>query len=112
MSLATLATLPGRCAHGYHLATQIDLCADCKPDEWTTFLAALRAAVRDDATIHQADVRPAIRGKVAPKHVGSMYRRAKSDGLIVDTLEREPSNDAAGRNTDKLDRIYRWVGAR
>lgn len=40
------------------------------------------------------------------------YRRAKSEGLLRDTGEREPSNDAAGRNTDKLDRIYELVGAR
>lgn len=111
MTTLNLERLAGRCAHGF-APVQLSLCADCKPGEWHTFTTALRKAVRDDGTIHQADMRPLIRGQVAPKHVGIFYRRAKSDGLIVDTGEREQSNDVAGKNTDKLDRIYRWVGAR
>lgn len=106
MTTLGLDRLPTRCAHGY-APVQLDLCADCRPDEWHTFRAALRTATRDDGTIHQADVRPLIRGRVAPKHVGTLYRRAKAEGLIVDTGEREQSNDVAGRNADKLDRIYR-----
>ena len=53
------------------------------------------------------DVRPLIRGRIAPKHIGSLYRRARSEGLLVDTGQLEPSTDAAGRNTDKQSRIYR-----
>lgn len=114
MSLdAYLATQPDRCPGcGHHAETQ-GHGAGCAPTapaaptgEWPTFVAALRRAARSDGTVHQCDVRPLIRGRVKPKHVGTFYRQAKADGLLVDTGDREPSNDAAGRNTDKLDRIY------
>ena len=35
---------------------------------------------------------------------------SESEGVLVDTGEREPSDDVAGRNADKLDRIYRLRG--
>lgn len=94
-----------------------ETCSDCERraltvrDEWSVFLAALRKSVRDDGTVHQCDVRPLIRGKVAPKSIGTFYRRAKSCGLIVDTGQIEPSSDTAGRNSDKFSRIYRWKSA-
>jgi hypothetical protein len=109
MSLdAWLATQPGRCAGcGCHVRTQGCRCVPVAPtDEWAVFKAALKAAVRADGTVHQADVRPRIRGRIAPKHIGQLWRRARSEGLVRDTGEREPSNDVAGRNADKLDRIY------
>lgn len=56
--------------------------------------------------MHVNDVRPLIRGRVAPKHVGQMYRRAKSLGLLVDVDRWEPSTDEAGANTDKPARVY------
>lgn len=74
--------------------------------EWSTFVAAVRAVAREDGTVHQCDMRPRLRGVVESKHVGTLYRRAKSEGLLRDTGEREPSDDVAGRNSDKLDRIY------
>ena len=82
-------------------------------DEWSIFTDALRhaAAVSADGRVHQRDVRPRVRGRVQPKHIGQFYRRAKDEQLLVDTGEREPSNDTAGRNTDKLDRIYLLRGA-
>lgn len=104
MSLDTyLATRADRCSGcGYH---EVQGC-HCSGSEWSVFAAAVRKVARADGTVHQSDVRPLIRGKVAPKSVGQMYRRAKSEGLLRDTGEREPSNDARGRNLDKLDRIY------
>lgn len=104
MNTLGLHNLPGRCVCGFHLETQG---CRCPGGEWAIFTAAIRAAVRADGTVHQRDVRPAIRGKVAPKKIGQLYRRARSEGLLTDTGEREPSDDAAGRNLDKLDRIYR-----
>lgn len=106
MSLdAYLRDLPGRCPScGSHLATQG---CTCPGGDWAIFTSALRKSVRADGTIHQRDVRPQIRGRVPAKSIGTFYRRAKAEGLIVDTGEREPSNDVAGRNADKLDRIYR-----
>lgn len=101
---------PGRCDRGFDIKTQHpDLC-DCLGDsEWLIFTTALQRAARG-GEVHQGDVRPMIRGKVAPKRIGQFYRRARAEGLIEDTGRREQSNDFAGRNTDKLDRIYAWRG--
>ena len=106
MTLDALALLPGRCAHGFHVS-QRALCEDCTPSEWSLFRTAVLSVVREDGTVHQGDVRPLIRGRIAPKHIGSLYRRARSEGLLVDTGQLEPSTDAAGKNTDKQSRIYR-----
>lgn len=105
MSLDTwLKAQPGRCPGcGYAIVEQGCRCAT---DEWSIFTAALRTAARADGTVHQCDVRPIIRGRIAPKHIGQMWRRARAEGLVRDTGDREPSNDTAGRNADKLDRIY------
>ncbi|GAA2007843.1 hypothetical protein [Nocardioides kribbensis] len=100
-----LRNLPGRCTScGSHLATQG---CTCPGGDWVIFTSALRTVADQTGTIHQSAMRRLIRGRVAPKAIGTFYRRAKAEGLIVDTGEREPSNDVAGRNADKLDRIYR-----
>ena len=70
------------------------------------FKAAVAKAVRDDGTLHQSDMRRLIRGRIEPKSIGGFYRRARTSGLLRDTGRREPSDDTAGRNADKLDRIY------
>lgn len=114
-AIAELAGKSGRCEHGYHLATQG--CVVCvpvaplgmvTPTEWAVFVAAVKAVARPDRTVHQCDMRPLIRGRIEHKHIAQCYRTAKSKvvGLLVDTKEREESDDAIGRNTDKLDRIY------
>lgn len=112
---AWLACQPGRCAHGF-AANQG--CPDCTPvapvigaGEWPLFVSVVRRVARVDGTVHQGDVRPLIRGRIAPKHIGSLYRRARSEGLLVDTGELEPSNDTAGRNSDKVSRIYKLGAA-
>lgn len=103
-----LATAEGRCPRClYHVQTQGCRCGD---PEWALFKVALAEAARG-GVVHQSAVRPIIRGRIEPKHIGALYRRAKAEGLIRDTGEREPSNDVAGRNTDKLDRIYALRGA-
>lgn len=100
---------PGRCQGcGHHVPTQG---CRCEGGEWRVFRDALRAVAEKDGTIHQSAMRRLIRGRIAPKSIGTLYRKAKSDGLIVDTGEREPSDDRAGRNSDKLDRIYVLRGA-
>jgi hypothetical protein len=106
-----LDRLPDRCAHGFHEQHHPSWCNCSEFGEWSIFVRAIKAAVRDDGTVHQGDVRPRIRGRIEPKHIGQLYRRARTLGLIEDTNEREPSTDAAGRNTDKTCRIYR-LGAR
>ena len=108
MTLDTyLAQRSDRCSDcGHHVPTQGHgtTCADLT--EWTIFRTAVKQAVRPDGTVHQAEMRPLIRGRIQPKSIGRLYRRAKAEGLLSDTGIREPSNDDVGRNTDKLDRIY------
>lgn len=108
MTLAEyLRALPGRCAGcGMHVERQGCRCAT---DEWTVFVTALRTAARPDGLIHQGDVRPLIQ-RIPHKHRGQLYRRARTTGLIA-VVGKEPSTDAAGRNTDKDSRVYRLRGA-
>lgn len=110
MTTLGLDALPDRCANGYAPVMHPSLCACDEMGEWAIFVRALRSSVRDDRTIHQGDVRPLIRGRIEPKHVGTLYRRAKSARLIRDTGQLEPSTDVAGRNADKVSRIYEWIG--
>jgi hypothetical protein len=106
MSTLGLDTLPGRCPNGFDVATQHPgLCSCTDTSEWGIFVAALKQ-VAVDGIVHQSAMRRLIRGRIEPKHVGTFYRRAKAEGLIRDTGEREPSDDVAGRNQDKLDRVY------
>lgn len=105
-----LEALPDRCSLGFAEIQHPDFCNCADLGEYVVFVRALKSVARD-GLIHQRDVRPIIRGRIEPKHIGTLYRRAKAEGLLADTGEREPSNDAAGRNTDKLDRIYALVGA-
>lgn len=109
---AYLATLPNRCPHGFHIATQHPHLCDCAAstqpaaDEWSTFTAALRQVVRPDGTVHANDVRPIIRGRVYHKRIGRFYKRAKDEGLLT-LVEREPSSDTSGRNTHHDASVYR-----
>lgn len=114
---AYLATLPDRCEHLYARNQGCPTCVPVAPDqgkagaagttdEWSLFRGTVLAAARPDGTVHQGDVRPLIRGRIAPKHIGSLYRRARSEGLLVDTGQLEPSTDTAGRNGDKTSRVY------
>lgn len=133
MTLDTyLAALPGRCVHGYHpkqrhSCTQIpssapasavaDRSATGQPwasnvpsasaGEWPLFVSVLRKVARDNGMVHQGDVRPLVRGRIPAKHIGQLWKRARNDGLIVDTGEWERSTDVEGRNGDKQCRIYR-----
>lgn len=105
-----LERLPGRCPNGFAAIQHPRFCECADLSEWAIFSAAVKAAARD-GLVHQSAVRPLIRGRIKPKHVGQLYRKARTTGLLVDTQEREPSNDTAGRNTDKLDRIYKLGAA-
>lgn len=78
-------------------------------DEWDIFVAALRSAVDTAGEIHQGDVRPLIRGRIEPKHIGQFYRRARKEGLIK-FLRKEQSNDEQGRNTHHDSPVYELKG--
>lgn len=105
-AIEALALLPGRCQHGYHV-TQRTLCGDCTPatDEWATFTAALKAAVRADGTVHASDMRRLVGGRIEPRHIGTLYRRARSRGLLVEA-GHERSDDVAGKNAGRLEPFY------
>ncbi|WP_436699922.1 hypothetical protein [Nocardioides sp. BYT-33-1] len=73
--------------------------------EWSTFTAALRLARRADGTVHQCDVRPHIRGRIEPKRIGQLWRRARSERLVVE-VGHERSNDIEGRNAGRMEPYY------
>ena len=106
MSLdAYLTSRPGRCSGcGCHVATQGCRCAG---GEWSLFVAALRASVREDGTVHACDVRPLVRGRIEPKHIGSSWRKARQSGLITE-VGHERSDDEQGRNAGRMEPYYRW----
>lgn len=110
---AYLKALPGRCdGCGYHPATQGhgDDCAPVRPtEEWPTFVAALRSAAVH-GVVHQSAVRPLIRGRIEPKHIGILYRRAKAEELLVE-IGHERSDDAPGRNSGRMEPTYRLTAA-
>ena len=102
-----LEQLPGRCQTcAYHVATQGhgSECSE-QPSEWHTFTAALRTAVRDDGTVHACDVRPLVRGRIEPKHIGQSWRRARNEGLLVE-VGHERSDDDQGRNRGRMEPYY------
>lgn len=111
MTTLGLDVLPDRCDHGFAPAHHPTFCECADMGEWAIFVRALRSVVRDDGSIHQRDVRPLIRGRIEPKHIGGLYVRARKGGLIRDTRRKEPSGDHAGRNGDKESRVYEWTGA-
>lgn len=75
--------------------------------EWDHFRACLITASLFDGVVRPNDMRPMLAGKVAPRRVGSFYRKACLEGLIVATDEWQTSDDAHGRNVGKPARIYR-----
>lgn len=88
---------------------EIRLCG--KPDEWSLFVAALKSSVRSDGTVHVNDVRPKVRGRIAPKRIGLYWTKAQQKRLIRWENGWEQSTDAAGSNQDKLCRYYTWTSA-
>lgn len=77
--------------------------------EWRTFTDAVtRVAHAHGGMVDQNDVRPIIRGNVAPKRIGAFWRRACLEGwLRADGYST--SNDRAGRNAGRPMRCYRLV---
>lgn len=104
MSLdAYLATRSDRCRGcGHHPATQG---CTCPGGDWTIFTAALRSAVRSDGTVHACDVRPIVRGRIAPKHIGQQWKKARDLSLLVE-VGHERSDDEKGRNKGRMEPYY------
>jgi hypothetical protein len=110
-------TLCSRCRSPLDVAAVLcesDRCTTCETyriqlaaDPWAFFVRTLRAKVRADGTLHVNDVRESLRGRVEPKQIGLLWRRARTAGLIHGGDEWEPSTDAQGGNADKVARVYR-----
>lgn len=74
--------------------------------EWGIFVTALMVAAGSDGMVRPNDMRPMLAGRVAPRRVGSFYRKACLEGLIAPTDKWQTSDDAHGRNVGKPARIY------
>lgn len=75
--------------------------------EWDIFRQAILQAADPIGVVRQNSVRPLIAGKIAPRRVGPMYRRACREGLIYATDQWEQSDDKSGKNAGRPVRIYR-----
>lgn len=82
------------------------------PDrEWQTFLDAIsHVAYAHAGQVDQNDVRPLIRGRIAPKRIGAFYRRACLEGRIY-ADGWSVSEDHEGRNAGRPMRKYRRAAA-
>lgn len=108
-----MADRADRCDEGFHLATQhpgLCVCGAGGTSEWQIFYDALRRARRDDGTIHASDVRRVLGTRIAPRKVGTLYRRARNDGLIVEA-GHERSDDHKGKNAGRLEPYYEMRAA-
>lgn len=105
---AWLRSQSSRCDQcGAHVPTQGHggPCAPVAPDsEWATFLMALRKAAVD-GVVRQAKVRPLIRGRIEPKHIGQQYKRAIREGVLVERAP-ERSDDELGKNAGRWEPTY------
>lgn len=76
--------------------------------EWDTFVAALETvAIGPGGVIYPNEIRPLIRGKVAPRRIGAFTHRAISQGLVEYTGEWQISDDREGRNAGRPARVMR-----
>lgn len=104
MSTLGLETRTDRCALGFALCHHPHYCNCSELGEWAIFLGALRQAAVD-GVVHQSAMRPLLRGRIEPKHIGGQYKQAIRQGLIRE-INREQSNDEVGRNTNKWEPVY------
>lgn len=121
MSTLGLHLLPNRCIHGFDLKTQHPHLCSCAgqqlkdrgqaitsaADEWQVFTAAVRkVAAEHGGEVDWTHVRPLIRGRVEPKHVGQFVKRARRGGLLIEVTHRR-SEDHIGKNAGRLEPLYR-----
>ena len=75
--------------------------------EWRIFTDAItRVSHAHGGRVDQNHMRPLIRGHIAPKRIGSFYRRACLAGLLV-VDGYSTSADHEGRNAGRPMRCYR-----
>jgi hypothetical protein len=106
---AFLASLPGRCTHGYHATQGCPSCAPVAPaSEWTRVEVAVRQAAATGRVFSANDVRDqhGVKGGV----VGRVFKALQKDGVIKpddgggDPLVRSGAPSTNGHH------IFKWVG--
>ena len=112
MSTLGLERYADRCEHGCHITQHPAFCECSEMTSWAVFTRALETAAKRsrDGLVHQGEVRPLIRNRIAPKTIGRLYSRARREGLLKQ-VGKEPSTDERGRNTHHDSPIYRLRGA-
>lgn len=76
--------------------------------EWDIYVAALEAiAIGPGGVIYPNEMRPLLRGKVAPRRIGAFTNRALKLGLIEYTGAWQISDDREGRNAGRPARVMR-----
>lgn len=74
--------------------------------EWSVFEDAVKTVAHaHGGKVDQNDVRPLIRGKVAPKRIGAFWRRACCEGWLH-AEGYSISDDTEGRNAGRPMRCY------
>lgn len=80
--------------------------------EWSEFVRCLKhVAALNGGVIEPNELRPMVRGVIAPRRIGAFTNRALRAGLVAYTGEWQVSNDLAGRNGGKPARVMAWIGA-
>jgi len=113
----TACTRCGGRLYGADLLVGARICVECErktirlaADPWATFVRVLRANVRPDGTVHVNDCRESLRGRIEPHKLSSLWREAKTAGLLTHIpgpAGWEDSTDKQGRNDHAPARVYR-----
>jgi hypothetical protein len=94
----------GRCPSCDLAVIERQILAD-QGGEFGIFERAARKVKRPDGTVHMSDLRPLLKA-IPPKHHGTLVRRAKVTGLLVEAgIER--SDDVSGKNAGRPEPYYR-----
>lgn len=102
-----------------HLSDEAQLTLDWTADaghpsiahEWETFTRALRAVAFQDGCVDPNAMREHLRGRIAPRRIGSFYRKARVEGLIEpDGWVVSDDRSKTGKNAGRPAVRYRWAG--
>jgi hypothetical protein len=79
--------------------------------EWDLYVDALATvAARRAGLIFPNELRPMVRGKVAPRRIGALMNRALKRGIVRRTGDWQVSDDHAGKNSGRPVAVMEWVG--
>ena len=79
--------------------------------EWTLFTEAVVTCSLLDGIVRPNDLRPLIRGKVAPRRIGAFVNKALAEGLLQWRGEWQTSDDTEGRNAGRPAKVYHRTSA-